>query len=112
MYQLPKCKFYFEKKGTDIVSFIKLQYGKDEINILSPRNYIGDTYVIRNIEAEEEYMNELKSYGFVPSYQKGIFKMQSSEQACNFLQYGLKEIVEKYDTYVSNHLKKIKILKK
>ncbi len=112
LYQLPKCKFYFEKKGTDIVSFIKLQYGKDEINILSPRNYIGDTYVIRNIEAEEEYMNELKSYGFVPSYQKGIFKMQSSEQACNFLQYGLKEIVEKYDTYVSNHLKKIKILKK
>lgn len=112
LFQLPHCKFYFEKKGIDIVSFIKLQYGNEEINVLSPRNYIGDTYVIRDPEKEQEYIEELEQYGFEPSYRKGIFTIKDPEQACSFLQHGLKEIVEKHDTYVSNNLKKVHIFKK
>ena len=112
LYQLPHSKFYFEKKDTDIVSFIKLQYGDEEINILSPRNYIGNTYVIRDFEQEQSYIEELEKYGFQPSYRKGIFTITDPEHACEFLKYGLKEIVEKHDTYVSNHLKKTHIFKK
>lgn len=112
LFQLPHSKFYFEKKDTDIVSFIKLQYGDEEINILSPRNYIGNTYVIRDFEQEQSYIEELEKYGFQPSYRKGIFTITDPEHACEFLKYGLKEIVEKHDTYVSNHLKKTHIFKK
>ena len=112
LFQLPHSKFYFEKKGADIVSFIKLQYGNEEINVLSPRNYIGDMYVIRDPEKEQEYIEELERYGFEPSYRKGIFTIKDPEQACDFLKHGLKEIVEKYDTYVSNNLKKVQIFKK
>lgn len=112
LFQLPHSKFYFEKKDTDIVSFIKLQYVDEEINILSPRNYIGNTYVIRDFEQEQSYIEELEKYGFQPSYRKGIFTITDPEHACEFLKYGLKEIVEKHDTYVSNHLKKTHIFKK
>ena len=80
LFQLPHSKFYFEKKDTDIVSFIKLQYGDEEINILSPRNYIGNTYVIRDFEQEQSYIEELEKYGFQPSYRKGIFTIRSEER--------------------------------
>lgn len=109
---LPSPKFYFEKKGNDVISFIKLQYGKEEINVLSPRNFIEDTYIIRDFEQEESYMRELQNYGFVANTKKGIFTISDATKTVDFLKRGLKQIVSKYDTFVSSNLKNIRILPK
>ncbi|MBS7020754.1 MAG: SNF2 helicase associated domain-containing protein [Firmicutes bacterium] len=109
---IPTPKFYFEKKGNDVISFIKLQYGKEEINVLSPRNFIEDTYIIRDFDKEEEYMHELQNMGFVANTKKGIFTISDASKTVSFLKHGLKKIVEKYDTFVSSNLKNIRILPK
>lgn len=110
--QTPTCKFYFEKKGKDMISFIKLQYGEHEINILSPRNYVDNTYIVRDLDKEQDYIEQLENYGFIANTKKGIFTIPDEEKACLFLQKGLKEIVSNYDTFVSSNLKNIRILKK
>ena len=111
-FDKPHYKMYFEKREDDIVSFVKAQYSKEEINILSPRNYIQDIYVTRLLEQEEQMIQDLNRYGFQTLPKKGIFVLKDPELSCAFLQTGLYQLAKKYDIYVSNQLKKTKIHKK
>lgn len=104
--ELPKVKYYFEKKKDSIIGKINLFIKDHEWNLFSEP----DLYVMRDKQVEQNYIGELLSCGFHPK--KDFFELVDEDDIISFLEEDLKKLTEKYEVYVSKNLKDVQIIKK
>ncbi len=101
----PDSKLYFDINKDNITCKIMLVYGNTEIN------YFDKTpNILRDIEYETDIINNLAKYGFKIVDNKII--LEELDLIVNFLEEGINEIAEVYNTFTSEKLKNTKTLKK
>ena len=103
----PMVKYYFEKQKEEIIGKIYLCYQEQEINLFHDTNMWNGTYLKRDYQLEQVYQMELLQRGFIVKNQE--FFLQGNEMIIEFIEKGLKELIDKYDVYVSSDLKNMKI---
>lgn len=98
-----KAKLYFDLYYDKIICNLKLVYDKDEIN------YFDNTDIIRDLEYENKVVDDLYTYHFKIDDNKII--LDNIDDIGLFLDEYLIELTNKYETYTSEKLKRIKIVK-
>lgn len=106
--EIPKVKYYFERKQNKIEAQIHLFTSNYEWKLSEE----APIYVIRNKEQEQIYEQELLNHHFQWNEKKRVFELLYEDDIVSFLEIGLKELTEKYEIYVSKDLKEIRIIKK
>lgn len=98
-------KLFFDMYYDKIKCNLVLDYDGHEINYFDKNDII-----VRDKEKEEEVLDYLFQYGF--QIQKDKLLLEDITDIGYFLDEVLKEVTEKYETYTSEKLKKINIIKK
>ncbi len=107
--ELPTVKYYFEKQKTKIHGKIVLCYQEIEKNIFEDDNNWDGIYLKRDEEVEASYQKELYAMKF--ELQKREFVLENNDAIVVFLESGLQELSKKYDVYVSQELKEMKVFR-
>ncbi len=100
-----KVKLYFDLNQDNIRCKIKLNYNKEEIDYFE-----SSKDVVRDIDFEQEIIEDLKKYNFEIINKKII--LLNLDNIVEFLENGLNALAEKYQVYTSEKLKNANIIKK
>jgi len=98
-------KLYFDLDKNKITCNVILKYDDKEINYFDTTND-----VLRDKEYEEKIIDYLYNYGFV--IEKNKLVIDDISKIGKFLDEDLKNITEEYETYTSENLKRVKVIKK
>lgn len=99
-----EAKFYFEKKKNWIVGHIHFKYENIEFDPLKKKteiHYIYDKTMV------SEWIQELYQHGFVK--EKEEFVLKNEEDIIRFIEYGIYQISQNYDTMIEDKIKKMKV---
>ncbi|MHC1719662.1 MAG: DEAD/DEAH box helicase [Clostridiaceae bacterium] len=97
-------KFYFDKKGRDIILKLNVRYGMYEFNILHDCD---EKVVYRDMKKEEEVAGLVRSFGFEEI--GDLFYLKSGdERAFEFFKYEIGRLQEVGDVFYSEGFKGIK----
>lgn len=100
-----KPKLYFDLYYDKVTCNLIFSYDDDEINYFDSKSL-----VVRDKEYENKIIDDLYSYGFVISKNKIL--LENLDNIGKFLEEDLLELTKNYETYTSEKLKKINIIKK
>ena len=103
-----KTKYYFDVSRGFINAKIISSYGEYEYNPLDNNIKEDKKIVIRNYELEEKSIKLLIEHKFILTNKKS-FVLKDEEDILEFITVGIKEFNTKYDTYVSDKFKKLRI---
>ncbi|MDD2208692.1 MAG: DEAD/DEAH box helicase [Bacilli bacterium] len=106
-----KTKYYFDVSHGNIQAKIVSVYGEFKYNPLDKEIKEDKKIVIRNYDKEEESINLLLKHKFILNKNKN-FILKEEEDILKFITEGIKEFNTKYDTYVTDKFKKLKIYPK
>lgn len=98
-------KLYFDLYYDKVICNLVFDYDSLEINYFDQTDNI-----VRDKQLEETVIEDLYSRNFV--IEKDKILLDSIDHIGNFLEKDLLELTEKYETYTSEKLKKIRIIKK
>lgn len=99
----PKVSLYFDLNKSNVVVKIKLKYNK-EVDYFDK-----DSNVLRDINYENDLINNILSYGFIIDKNKII--MNDLEKIVNFLEEGLISLSTKYEVFTTENFKKLNLKK-
>lgn len=105
----PTVKYYFEKEQNIIIGKICLCYQEVEKNILEEGNDWNGIYLKRDDAIEQQYQLELLQRGF--TLEQTQFLLKDTNSIVSFLEDGLHELSRKYEVFVSQELKEMKVLR-
>lgn len=105
--ELPNVKYYFEKNKTKIHGKIMLCYQDIEKQIFEEDNDWDGTYLKRDEKIEAIYQEELYAMGF--RLHEKEFILEDNHAIIAFLEGGLQAFSKKYDVYVSQELREMKV---
>lgn len=100
-----KVKLYFDLYRDKVVCNVKFYYDDEIVDYFDT-----ESSVVRNDEFESDVINDLYNYKFVQ--EKNKILLSGIENIGSFLENDLEHITEKYETYTSEKLKSITIIKK
>lgn len=99
----PKVSLYFDLNKSNILVKIKLKYN-EEIDYFDNKSN-----VLRDINFENELINNILSYGFV--IDKNRIIMNDLEKIVNFIEEGLIFLSSKYEVFTTENFKKLNLKK-
>ncbi len=106
---LPTVKYYFEKKENNIIGKIMLCYQEIEKDLFTEDNTWGDIYLRRDETLEDSYQLELLKEGF--QFGNNAFILTDNNAIVSFLEEGLHQLSQKYEVYVTQELKDMKVFR-
>ncbi|MDD4187600.1 MAG: DEAD/DEAH box helicase [Bacilli bacterium] len=106
-----KTKYYFDVSHGNIQGKIVSTYGEYKYNPVDKEIKEDKKIVVRNYDKEEESIKLLLGHKFVIDKNKN-FTLKEEEDILHFISEGIKEFNTKYDTYVTDKFKKLKIYPK
>ncbi len=99
----PKVSLYFDLNKSNILVKIKLKYN-EEIDYFDNKSN-----VLRDINFENDLINNILSYGFV--IDKNRIIMNDLEKIVNFIEEGLIFLSDKYEVFTTENFKKLNLKK-
>ena len=100
----PDARLYFDMNYNDIICNVKLEYGSKEIDYFD-----NDKEILRDMDYEGELINNILKQGFINK--KNKLTLDEIEDIGSFLDTGIKELSEKYETFTSTKIRNISIEK-
>lgn len=100
----PNVKLYFDISYSNLKCDIKFSYKDKEIN------YFQKTEILRDIETEQEVVNEILDYGFIQN--NNNFIMSDEDDMYTFLDEELNKLSQKYEVFTSKKINDTNIIKK
>ncbi len=101
----PKPKLYFDFLRNKVVCNLKFDYDGNEINYFDKVDNI-----LRDDDFENKILEELQYYKF--NILKDKITIDELDSIAYFIEEGLLELTDKYETYTSEKLKNVNIIKK
>ncbi len=102
----PESKLYFDLNYNDIVCNLKLNYSGTEIDYFD-----NDNRIIRDIEYENEIINDLSKVGFNIDINKKKILLDDVDLIGKFIEEDINLLAEKYNVFTSEKLKEVDIIK-
>ena len=100
----PKIKLYFDIQYSKLKCNVVFEYKEKEINYFSKEN------ILRDIETENEVINEIINYGFIE--ENNSFIMTEIDDIYTFIEDELNGLSEKYEIFTSKKIDNTNIIKK
>ncbi len=101
----PTTKLYFDLYRDKIICNLKFKYDNLEIDYFEEKSNI-----LRDEDYETKILEELFKYHFDINKKKLL--LEDLDDIANFLEKGLLDLTERYETYTSEKLKEVNIIKK
>ena len=98
-----KTKLYFDLSNM-VICNVKFLYDDTEIDYFD-----NNSNILRDKEYENSIINDISKYGFTIG--KDIIYLENIDNIGKFLDSDLLELTKKYETYTSENLKKVRIVK-
>ncbi len=100
----PTPKLYFDLLSGKIICNLKFDYDNNIVEYFD-----SNSNVLRNYDFEEDVLTDILKYGLINNGKKII--LEDDEAIGRFIEYDLKELALKYDTFTSQKLKETNIVK-
>lgn len=100
-----KPKLYFDLYYDKIICNLIFAYDDEDINYFDTKSI-----TVRDADYENKVIDDLYNYGFIINKNKIL--LENLDSIANFLETDLEKLTKEYETYTSEKIKKINIIKK